>query len=211
RPGRARARGGRGSGRHLAGARRDRRPGQQAARVGGATAATAGARTGPLGLCRAPAPGRAAGGAVLMHHALLSRLRRIRPRCSWLLLGALLLGGTALGQDITGITSQTTPDGTQQWSIQLQTLLLLSGLAFLPAILLLMTGFTRIVIVLGLLRTAIGTQSAPPNQVLLGIALFLTFFVMGPVFDRIYESAWLPLAADTITFEDFLSLASQPL
>ncbi|APX94981.1 flagellar biosynthetic protein FliP [Halomonas sp. 1513] len=111
---------------------------------------------------------------------------------------------------IPGIVSQPTEDGGQQWSVQLQTLLLLSSMAFLPALLLMMTGFTRIIIVLSLLRTAMGTQSAPPNQVLLGLALFLTFFVMSPVFAQVYEDAWLPLSADDINFDEFLLVASQP-
>src|SRR5690606_17092261 len=114
-----------------------------------------------------------------------------------LLFAALLaLPATALAQAIPGLVSQPTADGGQQWSIQLQTLLLLSAMAFLPAVLLMMTSFTRIVIVLSLLRTAMGTQSAPPNQVLIGLALFLTFFVMSPVFAEIYQSAWLPLSQD---------------
>ncbi|GAA3540306.1 flagellar type III secretion system pore protein FliP [Zobellella aerophila] len=117
----------------------------------------------------------------------------------------------ALAQTIPGITSQPTPDGGQQWSIQLQTLLLLSSMAFLPALLLLMTSFTRIIIVLSLLRTAMGTQSAPPNQVLLGLTLFLTFFVMSPVIGQVYESAWLPLSRDEINFEQFIAMGSQPL
>lgn len=125
-------------------------------------------------------------------------------------LGAMWLPGTALGQEIPGIVSQPTADGGQQWSIQLQTLLLLSSMAFLPAMLLMMTGFTRIIIVLSLLRTAMGTQSAPPNQVLLGLALFLTFFVMSPVFGQVYEIAWIPLSEDAINFEEFLQLGSQP-
>lgn len=125
--------------------------------------------------------------------------------------GLLALPGSALAQAITGIVSQPTADGGQQWSIQLQTLLLLSSMAFLPALLLMMTSFTRIVIVLGLLRTAMGTPSAPPNQVLLGLALFLTFFVMAPVFSEIHQTAWLPLSRDDITFEQFLTLGSEPL
>ena len=76
--------------------------------------------------------------------------------------------------------------------LSLQTLLLLTALSFLPAVLLMMTGFTRIIIVLSLLRQALGTQSSPPNQVLVGLALFLTFFVMGPVFDKIYTDAYEP-------------------
>lgn len=117
----------------------------------------------------------------------------------------------AVAQTIPGITSQPTADGGQQWSIQLQTLLLLSSMAFLPALLLMMTCFTRIIIVLSLLRTAMGTQSAPPNQVLLGLTLFLTFFVMSPVISQVYETAWLPLARDEINVEQFISLGSQPL
>nr|WP_104486215.1 flagellar type III secretion system pore protein FliP [Oceanisphaera arctica] len=114
-------------------------------------------------------------------------------------------------QSLPGIISQPTADGGQQWSIQLQTLLLLSSMAFLPAMLLMMTSFTRIIIVFSLLRTAMGTQSTPPNQVLLGLALFLTFFIMSPVFSQIYDTAWQPLSQDKINMEQFLSLGSQPL
>jgi flagellar biosynthetic protein FliP len=66
------------------------------------------------------------------------------------------------------------------YSVPIQTLLFFTALSFLPALLLMMTGFTRIVIVLSLLRQALGTQSVPPNQVIVGLSLFLTFFVMGP-------------------------------
>jgi len=125
-------------------------------------------------------------------------------------LALLLVPGLALGQQIPGIVSQPLEDGGQQWSLSLQTLLLLSSMAFLPALLLMMTGFTRIIIVLSLLRTAMGTQATPPNQVLLGLALFLTFFVMAPVFQMVYETAWLPLSAEEINFEEFLQLAQQP-
>ncbi len=125
-----------------------------------------------------------------------------------LLLALLPLGAHA--QQIPGIISQPRDNGGQQWSIQLQTLLLLSSLAFLPAALLMMTSFTRIIIVLSLLRTAIGTQATPPNQVLLGLALFLTFFVMSPVIGLVYETAWMPLSADEIDFEEFLLLAQEP-
>lgn len=134
-------------------------------------------------------------------------------RIAWIAvaLTLALLWLPASAQELPGIISQPTEDGGQQWSIQLQTLLLLSSMAFLPAILLMMTCFTRIIIVLSLLRTAIGVQSAPPNQVLIGLALFLTFFVMSPVFTEIYEAAWQPLSADEITFEEFLTTAAEPL
>ncbi|MEO7941542.1 MAG: flagellar biosynthetic protein FliP, partial [Burkholderiaceae bacterium] len=76
--------------------------------------------------------------------------------------------------------------GGTSYSVPIQTLLFFTALSFLPAVLLLMTGFTRIVIVLSLLRQALGTQAAPPNQVVVGLSLFLTFFVMGPTIDKVY-------------------------
>ncbi|WKT59743.1 flagellar type III secretion system pore protein FliP [Microbulbifer thermotolerans] len=128
------------------------------------------------------------------------------------LLASLAFADGAWAQTgLPGITSQPTADGGQQWSIKLQTLLLLTSLAFIPAVLLMMTCFTRIIIVLGLLRTAMGTQATPPNQVLLGLALFLTFFVMSPVLQEIYTVAWQPLSADEISFEQALERGIQPL
>lgn len=97
------------------------------------------------------------------------------------------------------------------WSLPVQTLVLLTSLTFLPAVLLMMTGFTRIIIVLGLLRTALGTPSTPPNQVLIGLALFLTFYVMSPVFTRIYDDAWQPLSQDKISMEVALDKGVRPL
>ncbi len=91
---------------------------------------------------------------------------------------------------LPGVVSHVLPDGGQSWSLPVQTLLFLTLLGFIPALLLMTTSFTRIIIVLGLLRNALGTPSAPPNQVLLGLALFLTFFVMSPVFDKVYEDAY---------------------
>jgi flagellar biosynthesis protein FliP len=126
-------------------------------------------------------------------------------------LASLFMAGQLHAQAITGIVSHPTPDGGQQWSIQLQTLLLLSSMAFIPAMLLMMTSFTRIIIVLSLLRTAIGVQAAPPNQVLLGLALFLSFFVMSPVFNEIYETSWPKLTSNEITLQQFASEGSQPL
>ncbi len=74
-----------------------------------------------------------------------------------------------------------------------------------------MTGFTRIVIVLSLLRQAIGTQSAPPNQVIVGLSLFLTLFVMGPTLDRVYQDAYLPYTTNAIGFEQALEKAEAPM
>lgn len=101
--------------------------------------------------------------------------------------------------------------GGQNYSLSLQTLILLTSLTFLPAALLMMTGFTRIIIVLSLLRQALGTQTAPPNQVMVGLALFLTFFVMSPVLDKIYTEAYQPLSEDKITMQVAMERGVQPL
>jgi flagellar biosynthetic protein FliP len=109
------------------------------------------------------------------------------------------------------LSSKATAGGGQNYSLSLQTLILLTSLSFLPTVLLMMTSFTRIIIVLSLLRQAIGAQSSPPNQVLLGLALFLTFFVMGPVFDRVYSEAYQPLNDNKITMQQALDRGSIPL
>ena len=118
----------------------------------------------------------------------------------------------AMGQaDIAALTSTPAPGGGQTWSLSLQTLLLLTALSFLPAMLLLMTGFTRIIIVLSLLRHALGTQTAPPNQVLIALALFLTFFVMAPVLDTVYNDAYLPYTQKKLSLADALARAETPV
>lgn len=116
-------------------------------------------------------------------------------------------GALAANADIT--LGQASGDGG--WTLPVQTLLLLSGFTFIPAVLLMMTGFTRIIIVLGLMRNALGTPTAPPNQVLVGLSLFLTFFVMSPVFSQIYEKAWQPLQENKITMEVALAEGVKPL
>jgi len=112
---------------------------------------------------------------------------------------------------LPALTAVPNDQGGQTYSLSVQTLLLMTSLSFLPAALLMMTGFTRIIIVLGLLRSALGTAMSPPNHVLIGLALFLTFFTMGPVFEKIYADAYQPLSAGTIPFETALTRASEPL
>ena len=101
--------------------------------------------------------------------------------------------------------------GGTSYSVPIQTLLFFTALSFIPAVVLLMTGFTRIVIVLSLLRQAIGAQSAPPNQVIIGLSLFLTFFVMSPTIDRVYAEAYQPYAAQQIPFDQALQRAEVPM
>lgn len=109
------------------------------------------------------------------------------------------------------VTSTPTPGGGQTYTLSLQTLILLTALTLLPAALLMMTSFTRIIIVLSLLRQALGTQTAPPNQVLVGLALFLTLFVMGPVLDKVYTDAYQPLSENKISMNEALERGVEPL
>ncbi|MDO9286386.1 MAG: flagellar type III secretion system pore protein FliP [Aquabacterium sp.] len=101
--------------------------------------------------------------------------------------------------------------GGTAYSVPVQTLLFFTALTFLPAVVLMMTGFTRIVIVLSLLRQALGTQAAPPNQVIIGLSLFLTFFVMSPTLDKVYTEAWQPYQAQTIDFGEAVERAGKPM
>jgi flagellar biosynthesis protein FliP len=101
--------------------------------------------------------------------------------------------------------------GGTSYSVPIQTLLFFTALSFLPALLLLMTGFTRIVIVLSLVRQALGTQAAPPNQVVVGLSLFLTMFVMGPTLDKVYDQAYKPFAANQIAFDEALRRGEAPM
>ncbi|MHB1427717.1 MAG: flagellar type III secretion system pore protein FliP [Rhodocyclaceae bacterium] len=117
----------------------------------------------------------------------------------------------ALAQAMPAITSTPSAGGATQWSLSIQTLLLITSLTFLPAMILMMTSFTRIIIVFSLLRHALGTQTSPPNQVLVGLALFLTFFIMAPVGEKIYTDAYLPLSENKISFQQALERGAVPL
>ena len=89
--------------------------------------------------------------------------------------------------------------------------ILLTILTLLPSILMMLTGFTRIIIVLSFVRQALGMQQTPPNQILIGLALFLTFFIMQPVFSRVYDEAYIPFTEGQITQEEFLEEAMIPI
>ncbi len=122
----------------------------------------------------------------------------------------LLCAAPAMAQQ-TGMPVLTAGANGQSYSLSIQTLLFLTSLSFLPAVLLMMSGFTRIIIVLSLLRHALGTQTTPPNQVLIGLALFLTMFVMTPVLDKVHKEAYVPLAENRISFEQALDTAAGPV
>ena len=98
-----------------------------------------------------------------------------------------------------------------QLFLQLQIIVLMTLLTLIPSMVILMTSFTRIIIVLSLLRQALGIGQTPPNQILIGIAIFLSFYVMKPVFDQIYEGAYLPVQANEISFQKGLEQAVPPI
>jgi flagellar biosynthetic protein FliP len=130
-----------------------------------------------------------------------------------LLLLGFLVAAPALAQDLAlpAFSSKPAAGGGQTYTLSVQTLLMLTALSFLPSVLLLMTSFTRIIIVLSLLRHALGVQSTPSNQVLISMSLFLTLFVMSPVLDRIYTEAYQPLVEEKIGFAEALQKGAVPL
>ena len=129
-----------------------------------------------------------------------------------LVLLMLLLAGSAMAEPgLPALTIQGAPGGGQSYSLSLQILALMTAMTMLPALLLMMTAFTRIIIVLAVLRQALGMPQTPPNQVILGLALFLTFFVMAPVWDRIYSEGVQPYMTDKISTEQAIKAGVQPL
>ncbi len=117
----------------------------------------------------------------------------------------------AQGSGLPALTSTPAAGGGTTYSLTIETLLLLTAMTFIPAALLMMTSFTRIIIVLSLLRHAMGTQTAPPNQIIIGLSLFLTFFIMSPTIDRIYGEAYVPLSEDRINIMQAGERAAIPL
>lgn len=112
---------------------------------------------------------------------------------------------------LPGIELNIDGEPAQNWALGLQLLLILTVLSLAPSIVIMMTSFTRIVIVLSLLRSALATQRMPPNQVLVGMAIFLTFFIMGPVFSDINEHALQPYLANEIDESIALDTGLAPL
>ena len=115
---------------------------------------------------------------------------------------------TSDDSDLLGITVSTDSQGI---SSALQIVLVLTVIALCPSILIMLTSFTRILIVLHFTRSALGTQTAPPNQILVGISLFLTIFIMSPVFSQVYEEAYVPFSNEEINQEEFLDKALDPI
>ena len=112
--------------------------------------------------------------------------------------------------DLPAMTVTTGEDGSQNYSVSLQILAVMTIITLLPSLVIMMTAFTRIVIVFAILRQAIGMQQTPSNQILVGIAMFLTIFVMAPVFEEVNTVALEPYLAETLAPQEALMAASQP-
>lgn len=127
------------------------------------------------------------------------------------LLGSSMVFAKTDPLSISAITLTTNPEGEQEYSVSLQILLIMTALGFIPAMVMLMTSFTRIIIVFSILRQALGLQQAPSNQILIGLALFLTLFIMTPVFNQINEQALQPYINEEIGSREALSRAEVPI
>jgi flagellar biosynthetic protein FliP len=122
---------------------------------------------------------------------------------------ALPLVSSAQGIPMVNVTGG--PKGQQQYSLSLQLLALMTSLTLLPSFLLMMTSFVRVIIVLSILRQALGTGQTPPNTVLVGLSLFLTLFIMSPVFNDVYNNAVMPYMQKGMAFDKALAAAEEPI
>lgn len=155
---------------------------------------------------------------LLFRGGVIARIRRLPPRfhCAVLAGGilALVIAAPAFAAEpsaLGGLLKVAGGGKGQPLSLSLQLLMLMTLLALLPSVLLMMTAFVRVIVVLAILRQAIGLQQSPPNQLLVGLALFMTFFVMQPTFDRINRDALQPFAADRIPAEQAVANAGDAL
>jgi flagellar biosynthetic protein FliP len=133
-------------------------------------------------------------------------------KMSWILIIALFpLCAMAANISLPAVTVQQTAQGAQAYSVNIQILIFMTILTVLPGLLMAATAFTRIIIVLSILRQAIGLAQVPTNQILIGIALFMTFFVMSPVANKINDDALQPYLSDKMNFSDALAKGQIPL
>ncbi len=136
-------------------------------------------------------------------------MRRVVWMAVWAL--AFLAGPAAAQPGLPAVSVTPGPDGGQTYTLSLQILALMTVLTLLPTALMMLTSFTRIIIVLAILRQALGLVQTPSTQILIGLALFLTLFIMAPVFNRVYDQAVQPYMAEEIGFEQAVRRAGEPL
>jgi flagellar biosynthetic protein FliP len=129
-----------------------------------------------------------------------------------ILLSLVFMPEWAFGNDgLQALTVKTNADGGQEYSVTLQVLLMMTALSFIPAAVIMMTSFTRIIVVLAILRQAIGLQQTPSSQLLVGMALFMSIFIMAPIYQQIDDRAIQPYLNEQITSVEALELAKDPM
>lgn len=125
---------------------------------------------------------------------------------------SIAFSGSALAeQGIQAIKVTSNGEGEQEYSMTLQALFIMTALSFIPAFIMMMTSFTRIIVVLSILRQAIGLQQSPSNQILIGVSLFLSMFIMAPVFEEINEKALQPYLSEEMTSIEAFNIAKEPM
>ncbi|ARD23206.1 MULTISPECIES: flagellar type III secretion system pore protein FliP [Shewanella] len=129
------------------------------------------------------------------------------------LLTALFFTPYSFAEDgiLKAVTVTTGADGSTEYSVTMQILLLMTAMSFIPAMVIMLTSFTRIIVVLSILRQALGLQQTPSNQVLIGMSMFMTFFIMAPVFDKIYDQAVEPYINESLTMQQAYEVGKEPL
>lgn len=138
------------------------------------------------------------------------RANHLLPLLAVTLISLLPATGFAADLSLSAVTVKTDPSGTQTYSVSLQILAMMTMLTLLPSFLLMMTSFTRIIIVLSILRQAIGLPQVPTNQIILGLSLFLTLFIMAPIFQETYDTAIHPYLNEQLPPEKALVAAEKP-
>ncbi len=138
----------------------------------------------------------------------MSRLGKLLPLLVLLLLP---MNAFAVIPGVEALRMIENEDGSQSYSVTIQILAIMTSLTFLPAMLVMMTSFTRIIVVLAILRQAMGLQQTPSNQIVLGLSLFLTFFIMTPVWERVNAEALQPYIAEEVGPLEAVNLARAPL
>ncbi len=129
-----------------------------------------------------------------------------------ILFSMLLIPVTAFAEPgLPTISVSTNPEGGQTYTLSIQALAMMTAFAFLPAALLMMTSFARIIIVLSILRQALGTMQTPTTQILIALALFLTFFIMEPVFDKVYQDGIAPYLENEIGPQEAFEKSREPI
>ena len=124
---------------------------------------------------------------------------------------SMSFGAFAEDLSLSALKLTTNPDGSQEYSVNLQILIFMTALSFIPAAVIMMTSFTRIVVVMAILRQAFGLQQTPSNQVIIGLTLFMTLFIMTPVYNQIDRTAIQPYLSETLTSSEAINLGKVPL